>query len=50
MGDFIVIGVILIISLIAIWKIRRDKKKGSACCGGGCTGCPHSGSCSSNKL
>ncbi len=43
MGDFIAIGIVVLILGIAIVKIYRDKKNNVCGCGKSCGGCP--GSC-----
>ena len=45
--DIGVAVVILSVISLAIWKIRRDKKKGTACCG--CSGCPAAESCGNSE-
>ncbi|XVG95545.1 FeoB-associated Cys-rich membrane protein [Eubacteriales bacterium KG127] len=49
-GDLIVGGILLIIVLSILLKIRKDKKTGkSSCgCGGGCSGCGNSDICHIN--
>ena len=37
-------AVILALIGLALWSMRRSKKKGSGCCGS-CAGCPHAGNC-----
>ncbi len=44
LGNYIIIGVIVLIVGAAVWKIVREKKKGVKC-----IGCPHSGGCESSK-
>ncbi|MDC7241193.1 MAG: FeoB-associated Cys-rich membrane protein [Spirochaetales bacterium] len=38
--DIAVVGVILLVISLAVWKIVRDKKRGVKC-----SGCPDSGKC-----
>jgi len=38
MGDIIVGALLVLIVVAIIWKMRKDKKNGTSCCGG-CTGC-----------
>ena len=40
--------VVLFVLAAAVLKMRKDKKKGSSCCGG-CAGCPSQGMCHSEK-
>lgn len=40
MGNLIIIGILLLLTGMAVLYIRREKKKGS-----GCIGCPLAGRC-----
>lgn len=44
MGDFIVLGVIVVIVFLAGFKVYRDKKNGIKC-----SGCAHAKACSSES-
>lgn len=45
-GGTIVVGLAVAALLTAVTvKLVRDKRSGKSSCGGGCAGCPCSGSC-----
>jgi len=44
MINYIIGGLLLLAVLLALAKIRRDKKNGNCC--GGCSGCSSAGHCS----
>lgn len=39
MGTYIVAGVLVIIVVLIIWKLIRDRKNGKTSCGGDCSNC-----------
>lgn len=47
MGDYIVIGLVVLVAILAYLKIRKNKKKGVSPCG--CGSCPSAGTCHSYK-
>ncbi len=45
-GTIVVVLIVTAVIALAIWSIRRDKKKGASCsCGCGCEGCAMAGQC-----
>ena len=44
-ATIIICRVLLLIVAAILYSMARDRKKGKASCGGGCQGCPMSGSC-----
>ncbi len=45
MGTILVCLVLILIVGAIVFCMVRNKKKGKSSCGGGCQGCPMSGSC-----
>ncbi|MCI8632959.1 MAG: FeoB-associated Cys-rich membrane protein [Lachnospiraceae bacterium] len=46
----VMISILLIVLVILIIrKLCRDKRSGTASCGCGCSGCPHAGACRIKK-
>lgn len=46
MATFIVSGILLVIVVLIIRKLVKDKKNGIGSCGHSCSTCPHHGACS----
>lgn len=44
-ATIIICLVLLLIVAAILYNMARDRKKGKSSCGGGCQGCPMSGSC-----
>ena len=45
LATIIICAVLIAVCTLIIIKLRRDKKKGNASCGGGCSGCAMNGLC-----
>ncbi len=50
MIDFIILGIILILCALCIWKLVSDRRKGIGSCGGMCSGCASHGNCSTKDV
>lgn len=48
-GTIVVLLIVAAVVALIVVKLAGDKKKGRSACAGGCSGCPMSGSCHSNK-
>ena len=46
MGDILVIGVLVLVIVLIVRGMIRDRKKGKCCGCSGCSGCPSRGACS----
>lgn len=47
--DYILLAAIIAVTVLIIWSMRRNKKKGVSSCGGACAGCPMADKCGEKK-